>query len=234
MKILLSMLPNAGLGLAGILMGAFDIPAALVGLVAGSLLTYAFGIGGFSVLLAFVALGCATTKIGYRRKAERGIGEPGGGRRTWRSAVGNLAVPAAGACVAIASPRSPGVVFAVGSIATAAFDTVASEMGKAFSARSLTLHDMKIGPAGTAGGVSLVGTVSGGAAALVISFLALGFELLRPGMVIWVFAGALAGTAIESLLKSGIGMKSTHAANIVNTAAGGAISVLLVSAAEVT
>jgi uncharacterized protein (TIGR00297 family) len=234
MKILLSVLPNAGLGLAGVLLGAFDIPAALLGLAAGSLLTYAFGIGGFLVLLAFVALGCVTTKIGYGRKAEKGIGEPEGGRRTWRSAVANLVIPAAGACAAIAWPRSPGGLFAVGSIATAAFDTVASEMGKAFAGKTLTLHDMKIRPAGTAGGISLVGTLSGGAATLVVSFVALGFGLLRPGMVVWVLAAAMAGTAIESLLRSGAGVRSTHAANIVNTAAGGAISVLLVSAAKVT
>jgi uncharacterized protein (TIGR00297 family) len=229
----LSALPNAGLGIVGLFVGAFDVPAALVGLIAGTLLTYAFGAGGFVVLLAFVLLGASTTKLKYARKSSLGISEPGGGRRTWRSAVGNLLVPGLGACAAIAGLYGLAAVFTVGSIATAAFDTVASEVGKALSGSAVTLHDMKIRKAGARGGVSLTGTASGAAAGLIICLLAAALELITFDMLIWVLIGALIGTMIESLLKSGTGLRSAQAANIVNTAVGGLVSALLVSAVKV-
>jgi uncharacterized protein (TIGR00297 family) len=225
-RVLLSVLPNLALGVSGVLFRAFDISGALVGLLAGTLLTYAFGPGGFAVLLAFVVLGCLVTKFRYRRKEALGIGEPKGGRRTWRSAVGNLLVPALGACAVIAMPDAPGVLVAVGGLATAAFDTVASEAGKALSSRALTLHDMKVREAGSSGGVSLAGTLCGAAAASVLALVALAFGLVGPGILIWILMGSLAGTMIESLLKSGFGLRSTQAANIINTAAGGFVAVV--------
>lgn len=231
-RILLSMLPSLALGISGVFLRAFDIPGALVGLAAGTLLTYAFGPGGFAVLLAFVVLGSVVTKLKYGRKATLGIGEPGGGRRTWRSAVGNLLVPALGAWAAVIRPDTPGALFAVGGLATAAFDTVASETGKAFSSEALTLHDMKVKPPGSPGGVSVAGTMCGAAAAFAVSLVALAFGLLRPGVMIWVLMAALVGTMIESLLKSGFGLRSTQAANIINTAAGGFIAVLTVHVLE--
>ena len=225
-RVLLSMLPNLALGISGILLRTFDIPGALVGLAVGTLLTYALGPGGFAVLLAFVVLGGAVTKLRYRRKEALGIGEPRGGRRTWRSAIGNLMVPALGSIAVILRPDAPGALFAVGGLSTAAFDTVASETGKAFSSGALTLHDMKVRPAGSPGAVSIVGTVCGAAAASVLALVASLFGLIRPGMLFWVLMAALAGTMIESLLKSGLGLRSTQAANIINTTVGGSIAVV--------
>jgi uncharacterized membrane protein len=109
------------------------------------------------------------------------------------------------------------------------FDTVASEAGKAFSGKVLALQDMSVRSAGHPGGVSGVGTTSGAAAALVISMAAAGFDIVKPGLVIWLLMAALIGTMIESLLRSGAGLGSGQAANLVNTAVGGSISVLLVA-----
>jgi uncharacterized protein (TIGR00297 family) len=231
-RIALSMLPSLCLGFLGILLRAFDIPAALVGLAAGILLTYAFGLGGFAVLLTFVVFGGVVTGLGYRRKAARGIGEPRGGKRTWRSALGNLLVPAMGAVAGIIWPHGLAVFLAVGSLATATFDTVASEVGKAFSSEGVTLHDLKMKPAGSPGGVSVPGTLSGAAAALGVCLVALVFDLVGAEMLIWILMAAFVGTMIESLLKSGCGLRATQTANVINTAAGGSLAVFMAHVLE--
>ena len=221
-----SIVPNLGLGLAGYLTRAFDCSGLLAGVALGTLITYAFGWGGFLVVLGFVALGSGTTRIGFSRKSARGISEPGEGRRTWRNAMANLAVPAFGALVALVSPAAVLQMFFTASVATAAFDTVASEMGKAFGGRALTLRNMKLKEAGVPGGITLVGTLSGALAAVAIALVALAFDLVSPWLVGYVVLSAFLASAAESLLKSAIGLSSTHAANVVNTLLGGLFGAL--------
>ncbi|MFH1220476.1 MAG: DUF92 domain-containing protein [Candidatus Eisenbacteria bacterium] len=208
---------------------AFDRSGLLVGVILGSVMTYAFGPGGFLVLLGFVILGSATTRIKFRQKDSEGISEPAGGRRTWRNALGNLAVPAFGALVAILRPMPVLAVFFTAALATAAFDTVASEVGKALSRKSLTLHDLKVREAGAPGGISVVGTISGAIAATALALIAFGFHLVSAGMIGYiVLAGALA-TAAESLFKSAAGLRATQVANLVNTLLGGLLAALFLT-----
>ncbi len=225
-KIGMSILPNLALGLAGYLTRAFDRSGFLMGVILGTLVTYAFGLGGFLVLLGFVALGSATTRVRFRRKLAQGISEPHGGTRTWANAVANLAVPAFGALAAIFNPMPVLKVFFTASVATAAFDTVASEMGKALAGKTLTLHDMKVREAGVPGGISLGGTISGVVAAAAVSLVAFRFHFVDPGMTAYVVLAALLAMVAESLLKSALGLRSTHVANLTNTLLGGLIATL--------
>ena len=226
LRLAASVVPNLALGIAGYLARAFDRSGLVLGVVLGALITYSFGWGGFVLVLCFVVLGSVTTRLGYGRKEAGGIGEPAGGTRTWRNAVANLAVPAFGALVALLAPADVLGMFFTASIATAAFDTVASEMGKTYGGRVLTLHDMKTREPGAPGGITAVGTVSGGIAAAVIALLALGFGLVGVGMVGYVVVSACLGAAAESLLKSAVGLTSTHVANVINTLLGGLFGAL--------
>jgi len=223
-------LPNVMLGLAGYLVRAFDVSGFIVGTILGTVVTYAFGWGGFLVVLGFVVLGSATTRIGLNRKIARGIDEPGHGKRTWKNALANLAVPAFGAAMALTVPgamlNAMLRMFFTASVATAACDTASSEMGKAFGTRVLTLHNMKAGEPGVPGGISLVGTASGAGAAVVIALVALGFGLVAPGFAGYVVLSALLASAAESLLKSTVGFSSTHLANVINTLLGGLFGAL--------
>jgi len=240
-RIGLSVLPNLGLGLAGLWARAFDRSGALAGVILGSLVTYAFGLGGFFGVLAFVVMGSVTTKLKFGQKVARGIeeghaetgpGETGragkgrAGARTWKNAVANLGVPAFGALLEVAKPVPLLGVFAMASLATAAFDTVSSEIGKAYAQRCFTIQDLKVKPAGTPGGVSAVGTFAGMVASLVVAVIGFRFGVVDGGMVVYVMVAAVLATAAESLLKSAAGLRSAHLANLINTLLGGLVAAL--------
>ena len=228
-KIGLSILPNLGLGLVGFYARAFDRSGLLAGVILGSVITYAFGAGGFFVLLGFVILGSAATRIKFREKNGQGISEPAG-KKTWRNALGSLAVPAFGALVAILRPMPEPMpvlrVFFTAALATAAFDSVASGFGKAFSRTSLTLHDLKVREAGVPGGISAVGTISGAVASAALALLAFGFHLVSGGMIGYIVLAGVLATAAKSLLKSAAGLRAPQVANIVNTLLGGLLAAL--------
>jgi uncharacterized protein (TIGR00297 family) len=239
-RIGLSILPNLGLGLMGFYVRAFDRSGLLAGVILGSVMTYAFGTGGFLVPLGFIVLGNAAARIAVHREDRdpsggggRGGGEPavGGGpavaKRTWSDALGNLAVPALGALLAILRPNMPVLaVFFTAALATAAFDSVASGLGKAFSRKSLTLHDLKVREAGVPGGISAVGTISGAAAAAALALVAFGFDLVSAGMMGYIVLAGVLATAAKSLLKSAAGLRAPQVANIVNTLLGGLLAAL--------
>ena len=229
-RIGLSILPNLGLGLVGFYARAFDRSGLLAGVILGSVMTYAFGAGGFFVLLGFVVLGSAATRIKFREKNGQGISEPAAGKKTWRNALGNLAVPAFGALVAILRPMPEPMpvlgVFFTAALATAAFDSVASGFGKAFSRTSLTLHDLKVREAGVPGGISAVGTISGAVASAALALLAFGFHLVSGGMIGYIVLAGVLATAAKSLLKSAAGFRAPQVANIVNTLLGGLLAAL--------
>ena len=225
-KIALSIVPNLALGLGGLFGRAFDRSGLLVGVILGSLITYAYGPGGFLTMLTFVILGSVTTRLRFAQKVACGISEAGGGRRSWKNAAANLGVPALGALLAISRPLPVVGIFFTASLATAAFDTVATEMGKAYSSKCFTLQDLKIREAGAAGGISAVGTISGVIAALVVGLVASAFHIVDGGILIYIVVAALLASAAESLLKSLAGLRSTHVANVTNTLLGGLIAVL--------
>jgi uncharacterized protein (TIGR00297 family) len=225
-KVGLSIVPNLALGIVGLYGRAFDRSGAVAGVVLGTLITYGFGPGGFLAMLAFVALGSITTRLRLAEKVARGISDSAGGRRNWRNAAANLGVPAFGALLAIARPMPVVGVFFTAALATAAFDTVATEMGKAYSSRCFTLQNFKIKDAGSPGGISAVGTVSGTLAALGVALIAFGFDIAGGGMLVYIVVAALLASAAESVLKSAAGLRSSHFANVTNALLGGLVAVL--------
>src|ERR1700675_2349975 len=72
-----------GLGLVG-------RSGALAGFPLGVAVYVGSGYKGFLILLCFFVLGSATTRLGYAKKAARGIAEKQRGARSWREAVANV------------------------------------------------------------------------------------------------------------------------------------------------
>jgi uncharacterized protein (TIGR00297 family) len=225
-RIGLSLAANLCLGLAGLLTRAFDRSGLLAGVAFGGLITYVFGPGGFLMVAAFVVLGTLSTRARLQRKIALGISRPEGSTRTWKNALANLGVPAFGALLTLYKPLPLLEVFTTAALATATFDVVATEIGKAFSAKCLTVRDLKIRDAGAPGGISAIGTASGVAAAVGVALVANGFGLVEPGMMVFVVVSALLASASESALKSASGVRSAHAANVTTTLLGGLIAVL--------
>ncbi|MGQ9604449.1 MAG: DUF92 domain-containing protein [bacterium] len=227
MRLLYSLLPNLLLGILGIRLNAFDLSGFLLGLVTGWVITYAFGFGGFLVLLSFVTLGSLTTRISYSRKESLGINEPAGGRRTWRSALGNLSVPAFLSVYYIARGSDQLSVAFVASLATASCDTVASEIGKAYSTRVVDIVRFRFAPVGTSGGISAKGTMAGAAGSLVVASVGAASNLIGWNQLFLIVFSAIVGTISESLIRSATGIKAPQFFNILNTAIGAFVALAL-------
>lgn len=173
------------------------------GAAAGALICFLLCAGvGFPALAALMvvfAMAWLTTKIGYQEKVNFGTAENMGGRSALQM-FANLGVAAV--CAALYGlTGGPVFLFAItASLSEAAADTVSSEVGQLSHERVWLITNWRKVPAGTDGGVTALGTISGLAAAIVVSAVC-----AAGGMLPWrrvgipIFA-ALCGTLADSFL----------------------------------
>ena len=88
----------------------------------------------------------------------------------------------------------------LGALAEAAADTVSSEMGQALGGRAWSVTTGREVPAGTDGGVSLVGSVCGIGAAAVVAGIAFLCGAVHGMAGLIVFGAGCAGVVLDSLL----------------------------------
>jgi uncharacterized protein (TIGR00297 family) len=229
---------NAVLALIGFFARSVTFSGALGGWALGTIMILCSGWPMYVALLVFFVVGSGVTKLGYRRKAELGLAQEGGGRRGFSHAFSNVGV--ATIC-AIALSRSialevvlPIYLMGIASLATAAADTTASEIGQLIGRRPFLPLTLKRVPVGTEGAISLEGTLAGllgGFAVAVAGVLALDYGYLpdvslQAGWkaIALVTASAFAGSYIESIAGSWnrkrIRPVPNGALNFFNTAAG--------------
>ena len=192
---------NAVLAGAAFAARSVSVSGALGGFVLGTALYTFGGWRAFLMLFAFFVLGTITTKLGYRKKAALGIAQEKGGRRGVKNAVANTLTGVLFAFLAI-STASPEMFTAalVAAFATAACDTVSSEIGQAYGKTHLLITNFRRVPAGTNGAVSLEGTVAGLAASLALAGIAWQVDLITLPLAGIVAAAGFAGATIESYL----------------------------------
>ncbi len=157
------------------------------------------------VLIAFAILGFAATKYQFSSKKEMGVQEGNGGERTHRNVIANAFVPAMIAILTWATGMQGeplANVTYLASVAVAASDTIASELG-VLSKRTYLITTRELVPTGIDGGVSLSGT----AWALVGAFVAaiVGWTIMEPGSLLsplWIIAGAAGfiGCVLDSVI----------------------------------
>ena len=212
---------NAVLALAGYFAKSVNFSGALGGWVLGAILIFGAGWPMYVALLAFFVIGTAATKLGYQRKAKAGLAQEGGGRRGFSHAFSNVGVAA---ICAIAVSRLSRTDFApmdvmtlaylmgISSLATAAADTCASEIGQLIGRRAFLPLTLQRVPVGTEGAISIEGTLAGllgGAMVAVAGVAAFDYGVPRPfgpaagvEAMAMVTACAFAGSYIESLAGS--------------------------------
>ena len=173
---------------------------ALAGAVISFLLYLGGGPGAFAALITVFGLTWITTRIGYQRKLKLGTAERRDGRKA-SQVVANLGVAAACSALSLARPnRALFLLAMVAALSEAAADTVSSELGQAFGDRPRLITTWRAVPAGTDGGVSLIGTLAGAVAAGIVSLVCvLGGLLPRPWLPISMGA-AVFGMIADSLL----------------------------------
>ncbi|MFN7941908.1 MAG: DUF92 domain-containing protein [Thermoanaerobaculia bacterium] len=230
-KAAIGLATNVALALAAYAAKGVGRAGAVVGTLLGTTIWAFAGWRGFLALFAFFVLGTAATRMGYAAKARAGIAQEKGGRRGPGNALSKTSVPAL-AAIFFATTDRP-VLYAlalVSAFATAASDTVSSEIGKAFGRRTFLITTLRPVPRGTDGAVSLEGTLAGIAASLVLGALGAVTKLYPPIGIAWVALAALVATTLESWIGATLekrGLVDNEAVNFLNSLAGAGVAFAL-------
>lgn len=129
------------------------VSASILGIIVGAFL----GPLMLILLMLFLGLNSAFTKVGYVNKALKGAAEPKGGARTWRSVVAN-GLPAT--LFSVAGHFFHPQLYVVGflsSIAVASADTSATELGLLSKETPRLITNFSEVQPGTSGGVTGMG-----------------------------------------------------------------------------
>jgi uncharacterized protein (TIGR00297 family) len=188
-------------GIAALAARGVSFSGFLSGTVIGAAVYYGFGASGFVLLGTFFVLGTASSRLGYREKEKAGLAQAGGGRRSGRHVWGKGFAACVAALAAIFSSPDASLQLAfVTAVATASFDTVATELGQLYGAVPMLLTSLERVPRGTPGGVSPAGSILGLAAAAVVSGAGYGFGLVTAAGLLWTLLAATIAVHLESYL----------------------------------
>ena len=148
-----------------------NLSGALAGGVACFLMFLFAGPGSFAALGALFLMTWLSTRLGYRTKHQLGVAERREGRNGWQISA-NLGVAALSAVAFGITGNGAWLTAAAAGLAEAATDTVASEIGQIRSQTALLITTWETVPAGTDGGITFAGTLSGVAAGITIAAIA--------------------------------------------------------------
>ena len=216
--------------------GAVDRSGMIAGLLVGVLTWALAGWRCYLILIAFFVLGSLTTRLGRRRKERLGVAQEKKGARSARHALANcgVAVYLALLCATAVDP-GPFLLAFLCAYATAAFDTVSSEIGQAYGGRPILITTLRPVPVGTDGAVTWIGTLAGAAAALVVAGLAIALGIVGPGAIPAVLLAAFVGSSADSVLGATLekkGLMDNEAVNFSNTLIGALAGIFLALAGQ--
>ena len=172
--------------------------------ILGTVLWGCLGVRGWLAVVAYLLLGSLVTRLGFRRKLERGLAEGRGGRRGPENVWGSAATGALLAMVVALAPpawQPPLLLAFVASFAAKLADTAGSEIGKRWGRHTWLITSLRPVPPGTEGAISLEGTAASLAGSTVMALLGLLLGLLTSGAaVLLVSLVGLVATLLESLI----------------------------------
>ncbi len=215
----------------GLLSASGALASFAVGAIIGSFGT----VGWLLTLIAFVFLGFLVTKYRFQAKKRMNVQEGAKGERTYHNVIANGLVPAAVAVVSFAlghqGSEIAGLAF-ISSVAVAAADTTASELGVLSKNTYLITTGEKV-PAGVDGGISLAGTAGCIVASVVASavgwlaiFQSLPFDPLIAIPITMGVAGCMLDSVVGATLESR-GMISKLGNNMMTMGVGSLLSTVL-------
>jgi uncharacterized protein (TIGR00297 family) len=186
-----------------------------LGAIAGALCCFvlytAGGLGAFAALIAVFGLAWVSTRLGYQRKLRLGTAEPKEGRKA-SQVLANLGIATVCAALyAVTHGRTAFFLALAAALSEAAADTVSSEIGQAFGQKPRLITTWRKVEQGTNGAVSLVGTLSGIAAAVLVSTLCILDGRLSHTALAISAAAALMGMLADSFL--GAWLERSHLLN---------------------
>ncbi|HMD81819.1 MAG TPA: DUF92 domain-containing protein, partial [Anaerolineales bacterium] len=205
------------------------------GFVVGTVI-YAFGGYQFYlILITFFVLGSAATKFGYSRKRALGVAQEKGGARGWENAVANCSLGALLAALYFLVPDERSVLFAAaffGAFATAASDTVSSEIGQVLGKHPILITTLRPVPVGTEGAISLEGTFAGVVASAILCGFGVALQMISIPVALLCIVAAFVGTTAESYLGATLEQMKiidNEIINFMNTLVGAIVAMALVA-----
>ena len=220
---------NAVFALLGWLAGTVTIGGAAAGFGIGVAVFVGMGWSGWIMLFATFLAAAITTRVGQRKKTTLGIAEGRGGRRGAGNAIANTGLAAFAALISVGVFRADLARLAmVAALVTAASDTVASEIGKAFGRTTWLVTTFRRVRPGTSGAVSLEGTAAGIVSAAVLASVAVWLGLMPSSSIALVVVAATIAALIEGALGATLedrGILNNDALNFVNALIGAGLAV---------
>jgi uncharacterized protein (TIGR00297 family) len=210
---------NLALAILALSLKMVNRSGAVCGFLLGVAVYLGWGYKSFLMMFTFFAIGSIATRLGYARKAARGVAEKRGGARSWREAVANTLAGAFFSLLIITTHHEGAFLIAlVAAFAEAAGDTVSSEIGQWLSRQAYLITTFKPVPAGENGGVSLGGSIAGILSSSLVVALAFALGLCGKGGAGIALLAAVAGNAMDSLLGATIERRGLVSNGIVNFA----------------
>lgn len=182
----------------------------------------------FLIMLVFFIIGSVCTRYKFEYKTEIGVEEAHGGVRGYRNVFANGIVGAAAAVLYGVTGHPMFIALFLGSVATAAGDTVASEIGVTGKTPYLITTFERVRP-GTNGGVTMVGEAAALIASFCIALVAYLLGVADPTMVAVVTIAGLVGTNVDSVvgaLFENRGLIGNAGTNLAATLSGGLFALL--------
>jgi uncharacterized protein (TIGR00297 family) len=206
-----------------------NIPGLFSAALIGILLIVFAGISWFLIMLSFFIIGAAATRYQIEYKKSLHVEQESGGVRGYINVFANGLVSVIAAVCFGVTQHPAFIAVYMGSVATAAADTVAGEVGVC-SGRPYLITTFKRVPEGTNGGVSLTGEIAGLFAAVFISVCAVLLGVADMSLFFAGVIGGLIGANIDSVIgevlenKKIIGNAGT---NFLATMGGGVVTLLI-------
>jgi uncharacterized protein (TIGR00297 family) len=218
-----------GFALAAQILRGVSKSGAAAGALACLLLFAGAGPAAFFALAVLFAITWFSTRLGYGRKRELGLAERREGRNGWQVSA-NLGVAAIASVLYANNGNRAFLVATAAALAEAATDTVASEIGQTYGQDAILITTGESVPSGTDGGITLIGTLSGIAAGLVITTVAV-LGGMVPQAQFWIPAAAgVTGMFVDSVLGATVqrgGWMNNETVNLCGTLMAGALAYAL-------
>ncbi|MFZ1898830.1 TIGR00297 family protein [Methanoregula sp.] len=183
----------------------------------------------FLVMLAFFILGSVCTRYKFEYKKRIGVEQGKSGARGYRNVFANGIVACAAAVLYGVFVQPIFIVMYVGCVATAAADTMASEIGVTGGIPYMITTLRRV-PIGTNGGITTTGELVALGGSFVVSLVALGLHVITPWMAVICTITGFVGTNLDSLVGAVLenkGFLGNAGTNFLATLGGGIFAVAL-------
>jgi uncharacterized protein (TIGR00297 family) len=218
-RIVLATAVNLALAVLALGLKMVNRSGAICGFLLGVAVYLGWGYKSFLLMFAFFLIGSVATRLGFARKAARGVAEKRGGARSWREALANSLAAAFFSLLVITTHHEGAFLMAlIAAFAEATGDTVSSEIGQWISDRAYLITTFLPVPAGENGGVSMGGSIAGLLASTLVVALAFSLRLCGRAGIIIALSAAIAGNLLDSVLGATLERRGLITNGIVNFA----------------